>query len=613
MSPAVAKVLSRLKGVKRSGKGWMALCPAHADHDPSLRIDEGNDGRALLTCYADCRTEDVLTAIGLTMGDLFVESSRRQTETRSRQDPEAVYDYVDESGKLLFQVVRFPGKQFRQRRPDGAGGWTWKLDGVERVLYRLPEVIQAVKAGETVFICEGEKDVDRLRSLGLTATTNAGGAGKWQESYNQFLKDADVIILPDNDPPGRKHGLQVAQEVGPMARTVKIVHLPDLPERGDVSDWLNAGGTAEKLQELAEGAMTLFGRTPSLTCVADVEREETVWLWHNRIPLRKLTLIEGDPGEGKTWLTHVLAANITRGWPLPDDEGNTFEREPGSVVLLSAEDGAGDTIRPRLEDAEANLERVFLLTGSQEEPDEGMYLDRDLDLLEATARKVKPLLVVVDPLQAYLGASVDMHRANETRPVLAALGRFAERHGCAVVIVRHLRKTSGDRAIYRGIGSIDFTGAARSVLRVGKDPQDPRRRVIASVKSNLGPEPESLAFTIEEGQFRWLGTSKVTAEAMDMPQDEETRTKLEEAIDFLKEELADGPRPSRELIREAKKQLDISERTLKTAKASLDIEHFRESGKGRAGQWFWKLNEDSSSLDEGQRTSEQVCREFSFA
>ncbi len=118
-----------------------------------------------------------------------------------------------------------------------------------------------------------------------------------------------------------------------MARTVKIVHLPDLPERGgDVSDWLNAGGTAEKLQELAEGAMTLFGRTPpSLTCVADVEREETVWLWHNRIPLRKLTLIEGDPGEGKTWLTHVLAANITRGWPLPDDEGNTFEREPGGA------------------------------------------------------------------------------------------------------------------------------------------------------------------------------------------------------------------------------------------------------------------------------------------
>ena len=111
---------------------------------------------------------------------------------------------------------------------------------------------------------------------------------------------------------------------------------------------------------------------------------------------------------------------------------------------------------------------------------------------------------------------------------------------------------------------------------------DPRRRVIASVKSNLGPEPESLAFTIEEGQFRWLGTSKVTAEAMDMPQDEETRTKLEEAIDFLKEELADGPRPSRELIREAKKQLDISERTLKTAKASLDISI--SSGKGRAGQ-----------------------------
>lgn len=622
MTP-VEKVLSRLKGVRQSGEGWTALCPAHNDTRPSLKVDEGDDGRALLKCWAGCDSKDIVVAIGLRMQDLFMENNRRNGASKMQRKIAAAYDYHDEHGKLLFEVVRYEPKGFSQRRPDGAGGWEWNLKGVNRVLYRLPEVIAAVKRGEPVFICEGEKDADRLHSLGFVATTNAGGAGKWQDSYGDVLAGADVIILPDNDPPGRRHGQEVAEALGPKARTVKVLHLTGLGDKGDVSDWLDVGGTADELREIVRNTPALYGRTPSVVCVADVEREETSWLWHERIPLGKLTLIEGDPGLGKSWLTLVLAANISRGWPLPDDGDDPPPREPGNVILLSAEDGAGDTIRPRLEDAGADLNRVFLLTGSQEDPDAGMSLERDLDLLDATARRVKPLLVVVDPLQAYLGAGVDMHRSNETRPVLAALARFADRHGCAVVIVRHLRKTSGDRAIYRGIGSIDFTGAARSVLRVGQDPANEQRRVVVQVKTNLGPMAKGLAFTIEAGLFRWLGISTVTAEQMDMPQDEETRTKLEEATDFLREELADGPRPGAELIKEARKQLDISERTLKTAKARVGIEHYRETTADGRARWYWRLptkqvgSKDTdctlAHMDETPSTSDfepcmQVCK-----
>ena len=591
MTP-LEKVLSRLHGVKPCGEGqYKALCPAHDDKNPSLSVTEAADGKVLIRCHAGCDYRSIVKAVGLETTELFPASNGRKPMTqRGQQQPEAVYDYHDERGNLRFQVVRFPGKQFRQRRPNGAGGWEWNLKAVDRVLYRLPEVTAAVKRGEQIFIVEGEKDADRLCSLGFIATTNAGGAGQWQDNYTEVLAGADVVIFPDNDEPGRKHGKEVAESLRDTARTVKAIRLPGLDDKGDVSDWLNAGGSIEELREIVASTPAVFGRTPSVLRLADVKREETVWLWHERIPLGKLTLVEGDPGLGKSWLTLVLAANITKGWPLPDDGDNPISREPANVILLSAEDGAGDTIRPRLEDAGADLERVFLLTGSKEDPDAGISLERDLDLLDMTAERVKPLLVVVDPLQAYLGAGVDMHRSNETRPVLAALARFAERHGCAVIIVRHLRKASGDKAIYRGMGSIDFTGAARSVLRVGQDPNDEKTRVIVQVKTNLGPMAEGLAFTIDAGQFRWLGTSSVTADQMDAPQDEDTKTKLEEAMDFLQEELADGPRPSAELIKDARKQLDISERTLKRAKARMGIEHYRETTDDGRALWYWRLS-----------------------
>jgi RecA/RadA recombinase len=192
---------------------------------------------------AGCPTDQVIEALGLTMAALFEESEPGQ---KSRIVAE--YDYRDEKGVRLYQAVRFEPKDFRQRRPLGAG-WIWSLKDVRRVLYRLPELLASTGP---VFIAEGEKDCDALAKLGLNATTNVGGAGKWKPEYSAFLKGRDVVILPDNDAPGREHALQVSEALAGVARSVLTVALQGIPEKGDVSDWLAAGGTKDKLLVLAD-------------------------------------------------------------------------------------------------------------------------------------------------------------------------------------------------------------------------------------------------------------------------------------------------------------------------------------------------------------------------
>ena len=167
-----------------------------------------------------------------------------------------VYDYRSATGELLYQVVRKTQKAFQQRRPDGSGGWIWNMRGVQRVPYRLPELLRAAPHAP-VFVCEGEKDCDALHERGLIATTNPGGAGKWQDSMSGYLRGRVVVILPDNDQAGADHAADVARKLHGIARSVSIIRLPDLPLKGgDVSDWLQAGGTAEDLEKLLAAAKT---------------------------------------------------------------------------------------------------------------------------------------------------------------------------------------------------------------------------------------------------------------------------------------------------------------------------------------------------------------------
>jgi hypothetical protein len=221
-----------------------------------LGVAVGKDGTVLLKCRSrGCPADAICEAVGIQLKDLF-PANHRNGGPAGGLNIVATYDYVDADGKLLFQVVRLAPKGFRQRRPDPQGkqGWSWNFKGVRPVLYRLPAVLKAVAEGPRVFVTEGEKDADNLARLGLTATTNAGGAGKWRKDYSDALAGADVAILPDNDDAGRSHGQRVASMLWGKSRSVKIVPLPNLPPKGDVSDWLTAGGTAEQLRCLVEAA-----------------------------------------------------------------------------------------------------------------------------------------------------------------------------------------------------------------------------------------------------------------------------------------------------------------------------------------------------------------------
>jgi hypothetical protein len=411
--------VSRLDGVRANGSGWAARCPAHDDRRASLSVAEGEDGRVLVRCHAGCEVAAVVAALGMTERDLFPP---REERTQGGGIV-ATYDYIDEAGALLFEVVRFNPKGFRQRRPDGAGGWIWNLDRARRVLFRLPRVLEVAKAGGVVFLVEGEKDVLALDQLGLTATTNPGGAGKWRPECAVAPRGRKgVVILPDNDEPGRKQAREAARTLHEAGVPVKVLELPGLPAKGDVSDWIKAGGTKPQLLELVKATPKWEPRAEAagapetvsppeapvggavVVCMADVERERVEWLWPGRFPLGKLVLLDGDPDLGKTTVALDLAARITGGHSMPGEERGT---EPANVLLLMAEDGLGDTIRPRLEVAGADLSRVFAFEGVPT-PEGGLtlpMLPEDGDVIRAEAERVKARAIFLDPLFAYVSSA----------------------------------------------------------------------------------------------------------------------------------------------------------------------------------------------------------------
>ncbi len=235
-------ILAKLRNVKRSGGGWTASCPVHEDQHNSLSVNEGDGGRVLFKCHAGCTYGGILYALGL-----------MPAHTNGHSRIVATYPYQDEHGESLYRVCRTEPKSFFPQRPDGRGGYINGLNGTRRVLYRLPELLEADPA-RTVFIVEGEKDADTLSALGLLATTNAGGALKWRDEYTETLRGRPVAILPDNDGPGRQHAAKVAAALRGVAASVKIIELPGLAEKGDVSDWHNNGGTAAELYKLVADA-----------------------------------------------------------------------------------------------------------------------------------------------------------------------------------------------------------------------------------------------------------------------------------------------------------------------------------------------------------------------
>jgi len=279
MDDPVQDILDRLEAVKQTGRNqWQARCPAHDDRHPSLSIGRGADGRAMLNCQAGCSAMEICHALGLPLRALFPPNhrSRLPGPPSAGKRIVATYDYLDAQGALLFQAVRFEPKDFRQRRPDGNGGWTWELGNTPRVLYRLPELL-AADGGAWAFLVEGEKDADNLVAAGLVATTNPMGAGKWHKlTDDSALHGRRVAILPDRDTAGRKHAEEVAAALQSKAAEFKIVELPG--DGKDASDWLAAGGTAEQLLAIVEAAPSWPASQTSVrpTILIDTEEHRVV-------------------------------------------------------------------------------------------------------------------------------------------------------------------------------------------------------------------------------------------------------------------------------------------------------------------------------------------------
>lgn len=267
VEPPVARIYQALEDrgfqPRRIGNGISSRCPSHEDRRPSLSITEGQDGRALIYCHAGCSFERVMAALDLEASDAFGPDTEKPAKKRSTSCPppwerpvKARFPYRDEAGNLLFEVIRFAdddsgGEKCRPYRPGAEKPWG-RLGGVERPLYRLPELLAALKAGRTVCLPEGEGDVESLRALGLDATTNPGGAGGWKHEYANVLKGADVVKLSDNDAAGLRHTGEVVRSLLPVARRLRVVEFPELPEKGDVSDWIAVGHSREDLERRVE-------------------------------------------------------------------------------------------------------------------------------------------------------------------------------------------------------------------------------------------------------------------------------------------------------------------------------------------------------------------------
>ncbi len=315
----------------------------------------------------------------------------------------------------------------------------------------------------------------------------------------------------------------------------------------------------------------------NLIRMSDVPVEDVNWIWHPYIPYGKVTIIQGDPGEGKTNFILALIALLTTGTPLPEHEEAS---EPINVIYQTAEDGLGDTIKPRLLATGADCERVLVIDENETE------LTLSDERLERAICKTGAKLIVLDPMQAYLGGDVDMHRANEVRPILKRLALLAERTGCAIVLVGHMNKMQGGKSAYRGLGSIDFRAAARSVLIVGRVKDDPNLRIVAHDKSSLTPVGQSIAFELNpDTGFHWKGYTETSVDDL-LNGRASMVSKTTQAETLIKELLADGEPVASEDVSLFAKDLEISHRTLMTAKKNLNIRSVKVQGK-----WYWKLPE----------------------
>jgi putative DNA primase/helicase len=509
------------------------------------------------------------------------------------------------------------------------------LEGMRRVLFNLPGIV--ANPSGTVFVVEGEKDARTLAGLGLLATTKPEGvvktadgrdADRWRPVFTDTLRGRQVVILPDNDEPGHRHAGIVASWLHGVCPNLRIVILPGLLPGGDVTDWVMAGGTLEELERIvkatplyvpvaqgivasspASAPLRLYGRQEvvsrrlNLTNLADVKPSKTRWVWPMWLALGKVTTVIGDPGLGKSGLCLDIAARLTTGRPMPDGSHGDLDT-PGPVLVMADEDDRDETIVPRLLAMGADMKLVDYVNHVTVVLGDGSEREDDFTVPECFGELRESLvdkgirLAIIDPIVAFMGNRSDAHKEQDVRAIMRQLTKIGKEAGCAIILIRHMRKSGagGGSTTHAGGGSIAFVAAARTEWLVKEDPDDAsgQRRIVSVNKTNLAAKATSLAFVqvdvpeLSTYRIQWHGQSTQTAASLlSGPQSAEERSALTDAVAFLRDCLAMGEVNARDVFTQAR-NAGISEASTRRAKIVLGVQSTR-IGDGLKGSWQWRL------------------------
>ena len=466
------------------------------------------------------RIDEDVTGFFLSTGDIYEEAAHHN----------AVFVGRDESGIPRYAHQRGTTGNFRLdvKGSDKAFNFCYRGEGEKLFVFEAPVDLLS-------FLCLFKKDWQKHSYLSL------GGVG--EKALVRFLSDRPsvktIYLCLDSDEAGNEACSRIAK-LTPEGLTVhRLVPL--------FKDW---NEVLQRRAEIADGkylSEAIYGlreppqeETVEIIRMSEVDTQTVEWLWKPYIPFGKVTIIQGNPGEGKTTLALCLCAACTNRKPFP----LMPEHEPFNVIYQTAEDGLGDTVKPRLMEAEADLDRVLVIDESKQE------LSLSDERIEKAIRQNGARLIILDPIQAYVGEKTDMNKANEIRPIFRRLAEVAERTACAVILIGHLNKAAGGQSAYRGLGSIDFRAAARSVLLIGRVKREPNIRVIVHDKSSLAPEGKPMAFCLDpETGFEWVGEYDITADELLSGAGGNTATKTEQAetliLDLLADENEMTKRPSK--------------------------------------------------------------------
>ena len=528
--------------IGEEGEGRQKSCPAPSK---DFRLPEKNKDNEMIVKYLteSRELEKNLVMEWIVRGDIYEEKKHHNV----------VFIGRDADGIPRYAHCRGTGEM--KYRGDVAGSdkaFGFCHRGTDNQLFVFEAAIDLLS-----FIQLFPKDWNKRSYLSLGGTSSA--------ALMAFLSErpqiTSVFLCLDNDQAGNEACEKMVEEIPDGYSVIRLK--PSQKDWNEILCDKNADRKKAIIETVTMKVLEKEELVPML-CYEDIEQTSVEWLWFPYLPFGKLTIIQGNPGEGKTYFAMMLTAACTNRKTFPNME----EIEPFNVIYQTAEDGMGDTIKPRLVEAGADLSRVMVIDDTEE------ALTLSDDRIEKAICQNQVRLLIIDPVQAFIGADVDMNRANEVRPVFRKLGMIAEKTGCAIVLIGHLNKSSGTQSTYRGLGSIDIMAAVRSLLFIGKVKKDPTTRVLIHEKSSLAPPGETMAFKLgdEEG-FRWVGAYEISADdLLDGKEGKPTETKLQRGTKLIYELLADGNAVTiRELDERAKTQ-GISQRTMREARSRMKKE-----------------------------------------